>query len=421
MAESQLKQTMDVTVPVNDVESETERVVKSLQQKVKLPGFRPGKVPAELIRNRFGKDIRQEVLEKLIPKFFFQRAEQEGINVVGTPNVSDVKLEKGEPLKFKAEFEVAPSVELKEYREVTVPYQDPQITDEDVEKRLEEIRQQKAEYVNIDPRPVEDGDHAVLALESVSGVDGPPVKQDEITLHIGAEETLPGFSENLRGMSPEETKEFDVVYPADYGSAKLAGKTIRFRATLKGLRRKELPEINDEFASDLGDYKNMEEVREAIRKALFAERQFLAQQTAKNKLVDTLVDTHEFPVPEAFIERQIEMQVERQLHALAAEGIDPRSIKLDWEKVKESQRDKAIREVKASLLLNKIAEVEHIAATQEEVDRDVQRIAKQEREPVAAMRMKLEKEGGLGRIASRIRTEKTLDFLFEHARKTAEG
>jgi trigger factor len=420
LAESQLKQTLDVAVPAAEVESETERVVKSLQQKVKLPGFRPGKVPAGLIRSRFEKDIRQEVLEKLIPKHFYQRAGQEGINVVGTPNVSDVKLEKGEPLRFKAEFEVAPSIELKEYRGLAVPYQDPEVAEEDVQKRLEDFQQQKAEYVNIDPRPVEDGDYAVVALESVSGVDGPPVKQNEIALHIGSEETLPGFSDNLRGASPGETKEFDVVYPEDYGQPKLAGKTIRFRATLKGLRRKELPEINDEFARDIGDYQNIGELREAVRKALFAERQFLAQQEAKNKLVDALVDTHDFPVPEAFIDRQIEMQVERKLHELAAEGIDPRSIKLDWPKVKENQRDKAVREVKASLLLNKIAEAEHVAATQEEVERDVQRIAKQEREPVAAVRAKLEKDDGLWRIASRIRTEKTLELLFEHARKTAE-
>ncbi|MGA2434951.1 MAG: trigger factor [Bryobacteraceae bacterium] len=420
MAESQLKQTLDVAVPAAEVESETERVVKSLQQKVKLPGFRPGKVPAGLIRSRFEKDIRQEVLEKLIPKHFYQRAGQEGINVVGTPNVSDVKLEKGEPLRFKAEFEVAPSIELKEYRGLAVPYQDPEVAEGDVQKRLEDFQQQKAEYVNIDPRPVEDGDYAVVALESVSGVDGPPVKQNEIALHIGSEETLPGFSDNLRGASPGETKEFDVVYPEDYGQPKLAGKTIRFRATLKGLRRKELPEINDEFARDIGDYQNIGELREAVRKALFAERQFLAQQEAKNKLVDALVDTHDFPVPEAFIDRQIEMQVERKLHELAAEGIDPRSIKLDWQKVKENQRDKAVREVKASLLLNKIAEAEHVAATQEEVERDVQRIAKQEREPVAAVRAKLEKDDGLWRIASRIRTEKTLELLFEHARKTAK-
>jgi trigger factor len=222
-------------------------------------------------------------------------------------------------------------------------------------------------------------------------------------------------------MSPGEEKEFDVAYPEEYGQAKLAGKTVRFRARLKVIRRKELPEFNDDFAHDLGDYQNMDEVRGAIRNSIFIERQFLAQQEAKNKLVDVLVDMHDFPVPEAYIERQIEFQVEQQLRMLAEQGVDPSKLKLDWEKLKVAQRDKATREVKGSLLLGKVADAEDLHATNDEVDREVHRIAKQDREPAAAVRMRLEKEDGLRRIASRIRTEKTLNFLFEHARKEAEA
>jgi trigger factor len=413
------KQTLEIAVPASEVEAETARVVESLQKKIRLPGFRPGKVPVDLIKRRYQSDIRHDVLEKLVPRHFFKKAEQEGLAVVGTPNVSDVKLEAGEPLSFKAEFEVSPTIELKDYKDVTIPYQDPEITDADIERRIEQLREQKAEYVNVDPRPVESGDHAVVALESLAGAPGQPIKQDEIVLHVGGEDTLGDFSDNLTGMTPGETKEFDVRYPDDYGQAKLAGKTIRFRAALKGIRRKELPELNDEFARDLGDYQNLEELREAVRKSLFAEAQYMAQQEAKGKIVDSLVGQHEFPVPEAFIERQIESEVERNLRMLAAEGVDPRSIKLDWEKVKASQRDKAIHDVKASLLLARIAETEQIYATQEEVDHEVQRLARQEREPVAATRKRLEKEGAVGRIANRIRTEKTLNFLFEHARKEA--
>jgi len=420
LADSQgTKQTLEIAVPANEVEAETARVVESLQKKIRLPGFRPGKVPLDLIRRRYQEDIRHDVLDKLIPRHFFKRAEQEGLAVVGRPNVTDVKLEAGEPLRFKAEFEVAPTIELKDYREVTVPYQDPEIAGEDIEKRIEQLREQKADYANVDPRPVESGDHAVVALESLSGTPGQPIKQDELTLHVGGEDTLTDFSDNLTGMTPGETKEFDVRYPEDYGQAKLAGKTVRFRATLKAIRHKELPELNDEFARDLGDYRNLEELREAVRKSLFAERQYLAQQEAKSKIMDALVERHEFPVPEAFIERQIEAEVERNLRMLAAEGVDPRSIKLDWDKVKASQRDKAVHDVKARLLLDRIAEAEQIYPTQEEVDHEVQRIARQEREPVAATRKRLEKDDGIRRIASHIRTERTLDFLFEHARKEA--
>lgn len=413
------KQSLEITVPASDVDAETVRVVESLQKKVRIPGFRPGKVPADLIRRRYESDIRQEVLEKLVPRHFFKKAEQEGLAVVGTPSVSDVHFHAGEPLRFKAEFEVSPSIELKEYKDLTIPYQDPEITDDDVTQRIAQLRDQKAEYVNVDPRPAATGDHAVVSLESLAGVTGPPVKQDELTLEVGGETTLRDFSENLAGMSPGDEKDFDVHYPDDYGQARLAGKTVRFRARLKGIRRKELPEVNDEFAADLGDYRNLEELRDAVRKSLFTERQFVAQQEAKDKIVDQLVDRHEFPVPEAFVERQIELQVRRQLEMLAGEGVDPRSIKLDWDKVKASQRDKAVRDVKASLLLGRIADAEQIYATQEEVDRDVQQIARQAREPVAATRKRLEQEDGIRRIANRIRTEKTLDFLFEHARKEA--
>jgi len=135
--------------------------------------------------------------------------------------------------------------------------------------------------------------------------------------------------------------------------------------------------------------------------------------------VDKLVDAHDFPVPEVFVERQIRNRVEQSLRAMAAEGVDPKSLKLDWEKVKATQRDKAVREVKASLLLSKIAEREAIAPTRDEVDKEVERLARQQREPVAALQMKFEKDGTMGRIASHIQTEKTLNFLFEHARKTA--
>jgi trigger factor len=413
------KHSLDISVPVETVEGETERVVSSYQQKARLPGFRPGKAPAGLVRKQFEGDIRQQVLENLVPKFLEKELEKQDLRIVGTPDISDVHFHRGEPLRFKAEFEVFPQIELKEYQNLEVPYKDPQVTDEDVAKRLEEIRDQKADYSNVDPRPIADGDHAVISIESLSGAES-PVKQDEMMLHVGAEDTLPAFTENLRGMTPGEEKDFDVAYPEDYGQAKLAGKTIRFHVVVKGLRKKELPEVNDEFAQDLGDFRTVDELREALRKTMLAQRQNEAQQEAKNKLVEKLVELHDFPVPEAFIDRQVRNRVEQTLHSLAAEGIDSSKIQLDWQKLKSSQKDKALGEVKASLLLSRIAEREAIGATHDEVDKEVERIARQQREPFAALKLRFEKDGTLGRIASHIQTEKTLNFLFEHAQKTAE-
>ena len=415
------KHSLEISIPVDDVESELGRVTADVQKRAKLPGFRPGKAPANIIRKQFAGDIRQQVLENLIPKFLQQQFEADHLNVVGTPDIKDVHFHDGEPLRFKAEFEVVPEIELGEYRDVEVPYGDPSVSEEDIDKRIAELRNEKAQYVNVDPRPVEDGDHAVVALESLAGVDGEPVKTDEMVLEIGGADTFPAFTENLRGVNPGEEREFEVSYPEDYGSKRLAGKTVKFHATLKGIRRKELPELNDEFAQDLGDFRDVAELRESIRKGIFSQREYEAQQDAKNKIVDKLVDAHEFPVPEVFVERQVKNRMEQTLRAMAGEGVDPRSIKLDWKKVMESQREKALREVKASMLLSKISERESIGATRDEVDREVERAARQQKEPVAAVHMRFEKDGTLGRIASHIQTEKTLNFLFEHARKTADA
>ena len=189
---------------------------------------------------------------------------------------------------------------------------------------------------------------------------------------------------------------------------------------MKGLRRKDLPELNDDFAQDLGDFRTLDEVKDAVRKSILAQRQNDAQREAKDKIIEKLVDTNEFPVPEIFVDRQIENRVEQRLRSLQAEGVDPKSFKLDWDKVKAAQKDAALREVKASLVLGKVAERESINATNEEVDRELDRIARQEKQPVAALRRKLTENGELGRIASHIQTEKTLNYLFEHAVKTAE-
>ena len=410
---------LEVSIPADAVEAETDKVAKTFQDRARLPGFRPGKAPASLIRKSFAGDIRQKVLENLVPRFFNTRAEEENLRVVGTPSISDVHFHEGESLHFKARFEVYPEFDPAEYKGVEITYKQPEITGEDVDKRLEELRESKATYMNEDPRPLRDGDYAVVSLESVAG-DEPPIKSDEVVVLIGGPETLAGFTENLRDASPGDAKEFDVVYPEDYGKENLAGKTVRFHTVLKGLRRKELPDLNDDFAQDLGDFRTLDELKEALEKSIYAQREAEAQRDAKDKLVDKLVDANEFPVPELFVERQIENRVQQRLQSLAAQGVDTKSFNLDWSKIKEAQRDAALREVKASLILSKVAQRESIGVTNEEVDREVERIARESREPLVTVRKRLGEDGTMDRIASHIQTEKTLNFLFENATKTAE-
>ena len=397
---------------------ETERAATELRDKVRLPGFRPGKAPLAMVKSRFGQEVRQDVLEKLVPKFLNAAFEQDHLEVVSRPNISDVHFHNGEPLRFKAEFEVAPAFDLAEYQGLSVTYAEPEVSDEDVSKRIEGLRERKAEYVNEEPRPLTDSDYAVISLESVSGVEE-KVQQDELMLKLGDEATMKEFTENLRGAAPDDVREFAVTYPPDYDREALAGKTVAFKATVKAVRRKELPELNDDFAKDLGDYQTFDELKEAIRKGILHEREHTARDETKHQIIERLVDAHNFAVPEVYVDRQIEINLNNQLQQLSAQGIDPRQLKLDWEKIKESQKGRAERDVRASLVLDKIAEREAIAATQDEVDREVARYAKQQREPVAAVRAKLQKDGTLNRIAGQIRTEKTLSFLFDKAHKEA--
>ena len=410
------KRSLEIEIPLEDVERAKDRVTNSIKQRARLPGFRPGKAPTNLIQSRFESEIRSEVLEVLLPQAFRDKVQEQGLSVVGTPDVSDLKFEPGQPIRFKADFEIAPEIELGTYRGLQVKYEEPTVTDEELDKRLESMRESKADFINLDPRPVESGDYVLVHLKSLAGL-AENIDQ-EVQIQVGGEETLPAFNEALTGLAPEQSKEVEVIYPEDYGQESLAGKTVRFEMTPKTIRKKELPALDNEFAKDLGDYQTLEELREAVRKSILYEKQYARQQAAKEELIDKLVESHSFPVPEAYVDRQIENQIRGQLRELAGQGIDPSSIKLDWQKVKENQHDKALRNVRASLLLEKIAERENVSAAKEEVDREVQRMARQEREAVAVTRARLEKDGTIGRIAAHIQTEKTLQLLFEQSEKT---
>lgn len=413
------KHSLDIQIPADAMAAEVDKVVEKVRAKAHIQGFRPGKAPASIIRTRFQGDIRQEALENLVPKYIDAACEKEGLRVISRPEVKDLHFHEGEAVHFKAEFEVAPEIELKEPRGLKVAYAEPVVTDADVDARINDVREARAEFVNVDPRPAQDGDHCLVDLTAVEGANADDARQQDINIEIGGKETFQQFSDALRGAVPGDTVEAEITYPEDYAAEKLAGKTVRFKVALKQIRLRELPELNDDFAKDLGDFQSLEELRAEVRKSIFNEREYLAQTEAKNALVDTLAEMHEFPVPETYIENQIETTVDNQLRQWQSQGVDISKIKLDWNKLRESQYEKAKRDVKASMLLGKLATTENIHVTEEEMDAEVQRIAKQRREPVAATRMKLEKDGALPRIANRIITDKTLSFLFEHAVKEA--
>ena len=411
------KRELEISVPWEQVEQETGRIVKAIRGGAKIPGFRPGKAPDTIVRSRYQKEIRQEIIDKLVPRFFWEQAQQQNLRVVGSPQVGDLHLENGEAMRFRAEFEVYPDFELGDYRRIEVPFREPEVSEEEVAQELEQLREQHAGFRNLDPRPLADGDIAVLSLQGTSEDGLPPIEQEETTVTIGSEETLPEFNEHLRGKSPGDELDFDVRYPEDFSNRTLAGKRFSFHAQVKGLREKELPELNDDFAADLGDFRTLEEVRRHMHELIENQRRRQATEAAQEALIDELIKRHDFPVPEELVDRQIASRLERQLRSLKQQGVDVSKLDWDWDKVRDEERERASRDVKASLLLERIAKAENISAGSEEIDEQVKRYAEQTRQSPAAARKKLADDGALDRVQVQMSNNKTLSFLLDEAEK----
>lgn len=406
-----------ISIPWNDVETEQQRILKSFRKQVRIPGFRPGKAPESVIRARYAEDVKREVLEALVPKFFWKEAEAQDYRVVGAPDIQDVKFEESQPLEFRAQFEIIPDFELKDYRRLQVPYKEPEVSDDEISAEIERLRERHATYRNLDPRPLEDGDIAVVALKSdeVEGVAS--VDQKETTLTIGSEETLEDFTKALRGKSPGDKVDFDVTYPEDFGNEKLANKTIPFHAEVSGIRKKELPELDDNFAADVGDFRSLDELKARIKEEINTHHRRHAMEHAHEHIIDALIEKHDFPVPERMVQDQIRTRVERTARNLASQGINLEEMQLDWKKIAEEQRPRAVRDVKAGLLLERIAEAEAFEADDEQVDAQIERFAQQKKIPMSKARQQLAENGAIDTIRTNLINEKTLNYLFDESEK----
>jgi trigger factor len=392
-------------------------VVAKLQKLARLPGFRKGKVPAGIIRTRFADDVRHEVIESLVPKYLREELDRQKLAPVSQPQVTDLHLHEGEPLRFKASFEVMPEIEVSGYQELRAEKPEIVVTDEDVEKALENLRQQQATFVPAEDRPLEKGDFAQVSLKGMqAGGAGEPVNVDDVMVEIGGSNTLAEFTENLLEVPPGEERTFDVRYPDEFSDPRLAGKTFRYTVAVKSIKRKDVPELSDDFAKQMGEFQSLEELKKRIREQMEGERRHSAEHEAKEKLMDVLVQRHDFPVPEALVEHQIDLRLERGLRALAAQGMRQEDMrKMDFGRLRAGQREQALKEVKASLILESIADAEKVEVTDEEIDREVQALAKQMQQTPEAIRARLTRDGALDRIRNRIRNEKTLDLLYSRS------
>jgi trigger factor len=416
--ETSTKREIQVEVPAEEVTRETESLIQKYQKHARLPGFRRGHIPASIIRQRFAEDLKSEVVEALVPRYFRREAEKQGLHPVSQPRVSDLHIHENQPLRFKASFEVLPEIKVEGYKELRAEKPEIKVTDEEVEQSLNGLREQHATFGSVEGRPLADGDFAQAALDGKpkEGGEANPVHMDEVLIEINGKSTMPEFTEHLRGVSGGEERTFDVVYPADFSDQRLAGKTFTYTVKVSGIKQKSLPELNDEFAKELGEFATLEEVRKRIREGMEAERKHAAEHEAKDKLVAELIKRNELEVPEALVEHQVDVRLERGLRALAAQGMRQEDLKkMDFNRLRAGQRDQAVQEVKASLLLEKVADQENIQVNDEEIDREVDALANQSKQTPEAIRARLTQDGALERLRSRMRSEKTLDFLYNQS------
>jgi trigger factor len=431
MTEATCKREIELEIPAENVQKATEKVARDIARIARIPGFRPGKAPVTLVRRRFADDIQGEVVQSLVPEYLEKALDEKKLVPVTRPEVDKVEFKEGEPLRFRAIFEVLPEFELGDYKNLTIQVDEIDVGDAQVDKTLEEMRERAATFVPVEGRPAQDGDHVLIKLSGVPAGGGDPVQADNILVNIGAEETLASFTENLRGANAGETRQFEARYPDDYPDEKLAGKTYNYSVEVQGIKEKKLPELNDEFVKDAagaegpqaGGVATLDELRKKIRENLNAAKEQQQNSQAREKILAELVKQHDFPVPEALIEGQMDTRLERMARSLAAQGVDPRAVNVDWVSLRRRQRDNAVNDVKAELLLDRVATTENIDATDEDVEKEIAKLAEQSGESATALRARLTKQGALDRIKSKLRSEKAIDWLYRTARieKTAKS
>lgn len=423
--------TREVTVeaPAEEVTKTYRTVLKRYQKLARIPGFRPGKVPESVLRSRFAGALREDVVEALVPEHFRAALAQQGVRPVSQPQVTDLKLEEGQPLTFKAVFEVAPQFTVDGYQDVKVDSPSAELTDEEFNAELERIRDAHGRLENVEEdRGLADGDWALISFtgavdgeganseggESKSSPAAQPIEGKDVSVEIGGPDTVAAFSDALRGSRPGQELKFEVTYPGDFGQKRLAGKTVAYNVEVKGLQKRVLPELDDAFAKEMGKYEGLDDFKEKLREHLAGDKKNRVSVDTRNRLVDALVSKFQFPVPESLVQNQVDARLERGLRALAAQGMRTEEMRrLDFDRLREAQRESAINEVKGTLILDRIADVENIQVGDEEVERELQVISLQTREPLETLRDRLSKDGSLARLREQLRREKTSSLLVE--------
>lgn len=409
------KRELVVEVAAEDWNEEYVAVCGQFQRQARVPGFRPGRAPMPLVKQRYKDSIKDEFTEKSLRNYLIKALNEKNLSPLDTPKAKDFEFEEGQPLKFKAEFEILPPLEIDNYKGVEIERIPVEVKPEDVEHSLQTKRERMAEYLPVEDREVQAGDFAVVSYKSRfvgKEEDGPHA--EEVYYEVGAAHSLPEFTEALTGMKSEESKTFPVKYPEDFPNKQLAGQELEYTLMLKSIKIKKLPELNDEFAKDNG-HASLDELREKTRERIIAGRTEAAQSDMKNRVLERLVETNVIDVPEILLKEQVEIRFNNYARTLAARGIHPQTLDINWTEFQEQQRERAMDDVKSALILDYVGGKEKVEVSDEEVEADISRIAHDSHQTLEAARSRLTKDGGADRIKDRIRNRKTLDLLLEWA------
>ena len=404
-------------VPADEVSKVFRNVTRNYQKYAKLPGFRPGKVPEAVVRRRFGSEIRKEVIDGLLPERFSSGVRELGIRPVGQPQVTELTVEEGQPLHVKAVFEYLPDVSIEGYDQVVVAKPSVEVTDEEFDHELTQLRDSRAlvEPVEED-RAIVDGDWAEISYNGRVADDAAaaPITGQDSLVEVGGKDTVEAFTQVLRGAKPGQELQAEVIYPADYPEASLRGKTVAYHVTVKAIKKRTLPELTDDFAKELGNYESLDDLKSRVREHMANRKRRGVEAETKDRLFAALVEKYQFPVPESLVQDQIDTRLERGLRALAAQGMNPEQMRnLDFGRLRVAQRDSAVAEVKAHVLLDRIADKEGVTVSDEELDNELHLAALQSREPYETLRQRLTDDGGLARIREQMKREKTASLLYE--------
>jgi len=417
--ETSVRKSLAFEIEAEVVSAEIAARTQDYARRVKIPGFRPGKIPPGVIKQRFLQQVLEDVAEKLVNKVVHEELEGRGLRPLATPRVTDLKIDDGQPLTFRAVFETLPLVELPEWKGLLAKAPKVVVEDADVDRELERLREEAARYDPVEPRAAAAGDFAVLDVRFTTA-EGKPRHDQNVLVEVGAADNHKELNEALVGMSPGETRVAHVVVEPAQQSPPKAERAVDYTVTLKDLKKKVVPAADDEFAKDLGEWDSLAALRDTVRQRLRDAAQKKAEREVKGALVEALVENASFEVPDALVERHMNARTETAARGLAFQGVDPTKVGMDWKQYREAQRDDSVKAAKADILLDEIARREGVEATDAEVDAEISRFAETLKKSKESVRARMEKDGDIQSLRARIREDKTLDLLRANARLTDE-